>query len=74
MAASLLAPTSPSPIARSPPTMFFATNLGPAFGFKALEGHPKTRGMVDSRADAPVGEKGLAEMAEALAAMQRGGR
>ncbi len=56
------------------PTMFFITNLGPVFGIKALDSHPKLAAWwthVQARASV---KKALGEMTEALAAMQRGGR
>jgi glutathione S-transferase len=57
-----------------PPTMFFAINLLPAFGAKPpLEGHARIAAwwnQVQTRASV---KKVLGEMAEALAAMQRGG-
>jgi glutathione S-transferase len=56
------------------PTMFFVTNLGPAFGIKPFDGHPKTSAWWTNVQTRPSVKKGLAEMAEALAAMQRGGR
>ncbi len=56
------------------PTMFFATNLGPAFGFKALDGRPKLAAWWNHVQTRPSVKKGLGEMGAALAAMQRGGR
>src|SRR6267154_614977 len=56
------------------PTIFFVTNLGPAFGLKPLDGHPKIAAWWSHVQTRPSVKKGLAEMAEALAAMQRGGR
>ncbi len=57
------------------PTMFFATNLLPAFGAKpALEGRPKLAAWWNKVQMRPAVKKGLGEMAEAMAAMQRGGR
>ena len=56
------------------PTIFFVTNLGPAFGLKPLDGHPKLAAWWSHVQTRPSVKKGLAEMAEALAAMQRGGR
>jgi len=55
------------------PTMFFATNLGPAFGFKPLDGHPKLAAWWTHVQSRPSVKKALGEMGEALAAMQRGG-
>ncbi len=56
------------------PTVFFVTNLGPAFGLKPLDGHPKIAAWWTHVQTRPSVKKGLAEMGEALAAMQRGGR
>jgi glutathione S-transferase len=56
------------------PTVFFVTNLGPAFGLKPLDGHPKLAAWWSHVQTRPSVKKGLAEMGEALAAMQRGGR
>lgn len=54
------------------PTMFFAINLTPAFGAKPpLEGHPKLARWWSQVQTRPSVKKALAEMAEALAAMQR---
>jgi glutathione S-transferase len=55
------------------PSMFFITNLGPAFGLKPLDGHPKIAAWWTHVQSRPSVKKGLAEMAAALAAMQRGG-
>jgi glutathione S-transferase len=55
------------------PTMFFATNLMPAFGVKALDGHPRLAAWWTHVQTRPSVKKGLGEMGEALAAMQRGG-
>ena len=56
------------------PTMFFITNLGPAFGVKPFDGHPKTAAWWTHVQTRPSVKKGLGEMTAALAAMQRGGR
>jgi len=56
------------------PTMFFVTNLGPAFGIKPLDGHPKLAAWWTHVQTRPSVKKGLGEMTEALGAMQRGGR
>ncbi len=57
------------------PTMFFVSNLLPAFGAKpAVEGRPRLAGWWKHVQTRPTVQKGLAEMGEALAAMQRGGR
>jgi glutathione S-transferase len=56
------------------PTMFFVTNLMPAFGVKPLEGHPKIAAWWTHVQSRPSVKKALGEQAEALAAMQRGGR
>jgi glutathione S-transferase len=56
------------------PTMFFTTNLLPAFGAQPLDGHPKIAAWWKHVQTRPSVKKGLGEMAEALAAMQRGGR
>ena len=56
------------------PTIFFVTNLGPAFGLKPLDGHPKIAAWWTHVQTRPSVKKGLGEMGEALAAMQRGGR
>ena len=56
------------------PTIFFVTNLGPAFGLKPLDGHPKIAAWWSHVQTRPSVKKGLGEMGEALAAMQRGGR
>jgi len=57
------------------PTMFFATNLLGMFGAKPpLEGRPKLAAWWNRVQTRPSVKKGLAEMAEAMAAMQRGGR
>jgi glutathione S-transferase len=56
------------------PTIFFVTNLGPAFGLKPLDGHPKLAAWWTHVQTRPSVKKGLGEMGEALAAMQRGGR
>ena len=55
------------------PTMFFVTNLGPAFGIKALDGHPKIAAWWAHVQTRPSVKKGLGEQTAALAAMQRGG-
>jgi len=55
------------------PTMFFVTNLMPVFGVNALDGHPKLTAWWTHVQTRPSVKKGLAEMGEALAAMQRGG-
>jgi len=55
------------------PTMFFATNLLPAFGAKPLDGRPKLAAWWTHVQSRPSVKKALGEMAEALAAMQRGG-
>ncbi len=55
------------------PTMFFVTNLMPIFGVNALDGHPKLAAWWTHVQTRPSVKKGLAEMGEALAAMQRGG-
>ena len=49
------------------------TNLGPAFGFKALEGRPKLAAWWTHVQTRPSVKKGLGEQTAALAAMQRGG-
>ncbi|MGH7925341.1 MAG: glutathione S-transferase family protein [Candidatus Binatus sp.] len=56
------------------PTMFFVTNLGPVFGVKASDGHPKLAAWWTHVQNRPSVKKALGEMAEALAAMQRGSR
>ena len=57
------------------PTMFFATNLLGMFGAKpSLEGRPKLTKWWNHAQTRPSVKKALAEMAEALAAMNRGGR
>lgn len=56
------------------PTTFFLTNLGPVFGLKPMDGHPKLAAWWTHVQTRPSVKKGLGEMAEALAAMQRGGR
>jgi glutathione S-transferase len=56
------------------PTLFFVTNLGPVFGLKPMDGHPKLAAYWTHVQTRPSVKKGLGEMAEALAAMQRGGR
>ncbi len=56
------------------PTTFFATNLMPAFGLQPLEGRPRLGAWWRNVQTRPSVKKGLGEMAEALAAMQRGGR
>ena len=54
------------------PTMFFLTNLIPAFGAKPpLEGRPKLLRWWTQVQTRPSVKKALGEMAEALAAMQR---
>lgn len=54
------------------PTIFFATNMLGAFGSKpAMEGRPKLAGWWSRVQQRPSVTKGLAEMAEALAAMQK---
>ena len=56
------------------PTMFFITNLLPAFGAKpALDGRPRLAAWWKHVQTRPSVKKGLGEMGEALAAMQRGG-
>ena len=55
------------------PTMFFVTNLMPAFGVKPLDGHPKIAAWWPHVQTRPSVKKALGEMGEALAAMQRGG-
>jgi glutathione S-transferase len=55
------------------PTMFFVTNLMPAFGVKPLDGHPKVAAWWAHVQGRPSVKKALGEQAEALAAMQRGG-
>lgn len=55
------------------PTMFFVTNLMPVFGVYPLDGHPKLAAWWTHVQTRPSVKKGLAEMGEALAAMQRGG-
>jgi glutathione S-transferase len=56
------------------PTMFFVTNLMPMFGVNALDGHPKIAAWWTHAQSRPSVKKALGEQAEALAAMQRGGR
>jgi len=56
------------------PTMFFVTNLGPAFGIKPLDGHPKIAAWWTHVQTRPSVKKALGEMGVALAAMQREGR
>ena len=56
------------------PTMFFATNLLPAFGAQPLDGRPRIAAWWKHVQTRPSVKKGLGEMGEALAAMQRGGR
>ena len=56
------------------PTFFFITNLGPAFGVNALDGQPKLSAWWTHVQSRPAVKKGLGEMTEALAAMQRGGQ
>jgi glutathione S-transferase len=56
------------------PTMFFATNLMPAFGAQPLDGRPRLGAWWKHVQTRPSVKKGLGEMGEALAAMQRGGR
>ena len=56
------------------PTIFFTTNLGPAFGLKPLDGHPKLAAWWSHVQTRPSVKKGLGEMGQALAAMQRGGQ
>jgi glutathione S-transferase len=57
------------------PTMFFATNLLGMFGAKPpLEGRPKLTKWWNHVQTRPSVKKALGEMAEALAAMNRGGR
>jgi glutathione S-transferase len=56
------------------PTTFFLTNLLPAFGLQALDGRPRLAAWWKHVQTRPSVKKGLGEMAEALAAMQRGGR
>ena len=55
------------------PTMFFVTNLMPVFGVIPLDGHPKLAAWWTHVQTRPSVKKGLAEMGEALAVMQRGG-
>ncbi|HET9800822.1 MAG TPA: glutathione S-transferase family protein, partial [Chthoniobacterales bacterium] len=55
------------------PTMFFMTNLLPAFGANPLDGRPKVAAWWKQVQTRPSVKKGLGEMGEALAAMQRGG-
>jgi glutathione S-transferase len=54
--------------------MFFATNLGPVLGIKPLDGRPKLAAWWAHVQTRPSVKKAHGEMAEALAAMQRGGR
>ena len=56
------------------PTVFLLTNLGPVFSLKPLDGHPKLAAWWTHVQTRPSVKKGLGEMAEALAAMQRAGR
>jgi glutathione S-transferase len=56
------------------PTMFFATNLLPAFGAQPLDGRPRIAAWWKHVQTRPSVKKGLGEMGEALAAMQRSGR
>ncbi len=57
------------------PTMFFITNMGPAFGAKPpFEGRPRLGAWWKHVQTRPSVQKGLGEMGEALAAMQRGGK
>lgn len=56
------------------PTMFFATNLLPAFGAQPLDGRPRIAAWWKNVQTRPSVKKGLGEMGEALAAMQGGGR
>ncbi len=56
------------------PTMFFVTNLGPAFGIKPLDGHPKIAAWWTHVQTRPTVKKALGEMGVALAEMQRAGR
>jgi glutathione S-transferase len=57
------------------PSMFFITNLLPAFGAKpALDGRPRLDAWWKHVQTRPSVKKGLGEMGEALAAMQRGGK
>src|SRR6266478_9175671 len=55
------------------PTMFFATNLLPAFGAQPLDGRPRIAAWWTHVQTRPSVKKALGEMGEALAAMQRGG-
>jgi glutathione S-transferase len=55
------------------PTMFFVTNLMPAFGVMPLDGHPKLAAWWTHVQSRPSVKKGLGEMGEALTVMQRGG-
>lgn len=56
------------------PSMFFVTNLMPAFGVKPLDGHPKIAAWWTHVQTRPSVKKTLGEMGEALAEMQRGSR
>jgi glutathione S-transferase len=56
------------------PTMFFATNLLPAFGAQPLDGRPRVAAWWKHVQSRPSVKKALGEMGEAMAAMQRGGR
>jgi glutathione S-transferase len=56
------------------PTMFFVTNLMPAFGVKPLDGHPKIAAFWTHVQTRPSVKKALGEMGEAMAEMQRGSR
>lgn len=56
------------------PTIFFAVNLLPAFGAKPLDARPKLAAWWKKVGERPSVKKAMAEMAEALAALQRGGR
>jgi glutathione S-transferase len=56
------------------PTWFFVTNLGPAFGLKPLDGHPRIAAWWTHVQTRPSVKKGVGEMGVALAEMQRGGR
>ncbi len=56
------------------PTMFFITNLTPAFGAPSpFAGRPRLEAWWKHVQTRPSVKKGLGEMGEALAAMQRGG-
>jgi glutathione S-transferase len=53
------------------PTLFFATNLLPAFGLKALDGRPKIAAYWNHVQTRPSVKKAMGEMGEAMAALQR---